>query len=367
MSTVEERLRAAAAQVPAYEGDLAAVRRRGRKRMRRSTTGLVLSVAVAVIASISVGYVAVGGRAAPGASIRPAVSSVTPSPTSLLDVAPTKMALTGPGRQGMTLASSGLSNPVYITFTQDEAARQMRTDGTIVVHRPAGVWRFVSGYTALPDGGEVLLSVTGDETTAGPNHSVLYQLDPHGRVIRQREVGDVVYLDADATSAYLARAGGLIRHELATGTETQLIRASEFTIDTSLTSGSVSVSGGRIAGYSTDRSLQVLDLASGRLLQTLPGRGHHNPMLRLSPDGRHLAEVSAGRLRIYDVDTGFKVLEATLPALDFLARDHNLIDGFARGLAWYDNATVRVAWIQPPKDSGTFDVDTCTRQLVYHM
>jgi hypothetical protein len=165
-----------------------------------------------------------------------------------------------------------------------------------------------------------------------------------GAVVSSRDVrirGEhVALLGVTGTVAYLARAAGVVAHDLPTGAE-RLV--APLTVDFSHGDQAAST-----AVLLAQGELIVVDLAAGRETGrfALPGR---RGTVRLSPDGRSVAVVSLHgtdeTVEIRDVATGQVAITRQL------RRDIRMFDSRATGLAWTDAATVRVAWPELPRDA----------------
>lgn len=338
-------VRDAATAVPGAYGDTEAVVRRARRYRRRRAGALACAVIFVVAGAVTVPVLA--GRA--DRPVLPAVVPTAATPSAPVVAAPAQRLLLT--RTGEVATGRGLA--------------ELRPDGSVVQHGvPDGAGEIVT----LPDGRLATLVTTdllpGTKRPDGPGAEAvsikLVVLKAGGGVERDREVrvkGEQVrLLGATERTAYLARAKGIVAHDLDTGKETVvlppfLLHESEATLfpTTDVTGDRLAVAEGtgtkgctvRVADLRTGAELPARRISTGTCI------ADH---VRLSPDGRLAAvaylrlSTTEKRLAVVEVATG-----ATLADKPLGTRPVTDVDTVnAAGVAWSDNRTLRVAVTELP-------------------
>ncbi|SCG54512.1 hypothetical protein [Micromonospora inositola] len=355
--------RAARATAP-HVADLANVRRRARARRRRRAAATAAGLAVLVaLTGGAVPLLAGDDRAAAP------VSAPSPPPTG---AGPTTPAPPPAPAQRLFIAGGGGSSKPLRGGPEiglvGGAADEVVADGSVVRHRVPAGWE---SNVALPDGRLVGLKLTdlmpGVQRRDGPNVAglsiKLMLLDTDGRIQRSREVRvkgqGLELVGADERYAYLVRDNvGLVAHELATGREETLIRASK--VRAEVLFGTVDVAAGLVvtatSGPSMERcQVDVLRLADGRRQSRLEVKGDCAQSIRLSPNGR-LVAIPYGRpsgrhqweyrMAILDTTSGQRLADQFIGTASVV---YGLVVSGTWGAAWADDTTVRVVWAQLPQ------------------
>ncbi|MGS2613289.1 hypothetical protein ACVCAH_01935 [Micromonospora sp. LZ34] len=347
-----EAVHQAARATPPHAADLANVHRRRRARRRRRAAATAGGLAALVALT--------GGALPMLADARTAPAPATP---------PTIPALP---------ATSPPATPVVPTVAPAQRllggmAVEVLPDGTLRRHRVPDGWEQT---VALADGRLVGLQLTdlrpGVPRRDGPEVEglsiKLVVLSPDDTVEQSREVrvrgAGVELVGADGTSAYLARDGGILAHDLATGREEFLLRSSTAGVDL-LAASQTALGPGHLAEQRTDDGCRtdVRRLTDGKRIARLTVEGLCENGLRLSPDGRLVAVPyqrfpdrtgdRERRLAVFDISSG--ALRADQPVTT--SRRASGADAI-QGVAWADDTTVRVAWTDPPEGArGVHSVD----------
>lgn len=396
---VTEIVRTVAGAVPPHAGDLAAVRSRGRARVRHRALAATGSVALAVVAAIGAPVVLTGPEAAPPTSPPPAASGT-----------PTESPAPAPAAQRLLLDGANLVTEIYIGEGEDDGAEpppgtareayewyqnrpnavgvlaplaEIRPDGVVVDLTDLPEVDSVQQMVAMPDGRLAAIGLVdlmpGVERTDGPcvagiaTPLLVVERDGSVSVFRDLRVRcqTVTLVSADTGTAYLLRDDQLVAHDLATGAERVLLEPA---------SAGQDYAGGRLAGvvHSNEPAcgpgtvgrlvLRVAEVATGATADhQVPADGctGHGGQLRLSPDGRYAAHVYLAedgiRIAIFDLDRDGTVVADRLVSDAGEERDrvgqtgHRGIAVWARtgsagvvGLAWDDPDTLRLAWYEVP-------------------
>lgn len=346
-----EAVHRAARTAPPHTADLAGVRRRVRARRRRR--GMAAAGGLAMLVALTGGAVPLLAR---GPS--PSGPLVTSGPTAASTVPATASPSARPAAaQRLMVTVEGDGPPGVV--------EEVLPDGSTRRHR---VPEDFSLGVALPDGRLVGLVYTdlmpGVARTDGPDVEGLsirlVVLGPDGAVERSREVrvkGQAVeLLGADTRVAYLARDAGIVTHDLVTGREKMLLRSSTAGVDL-LAASQTAVRPDRLVEQRDDHGCHtdVRRTTDGKRIARLTVEGLCVNGLRLSPDGTLVAvpyrllatsrDRREQRLAVFDTTTG--ALRA-----DQLVGDPAFVLGPITGVAWADDATVRVAWAGLPVSMG---------------
>lgn len=326
-------VRDAAKTVAGAFGDTEAVVRRARRYRRRRAGAVACAAVFAILSAVTVPVLA--GRAERG--VQPAV-------------VPTTARTSAAPAQRLFLGISG-------DISHGRGLPEVRGDGSVVYRDlPAGAGDVVG----LPDGRLVTLVTTdlqpGAKRKDGPDVErvsvKLVVLTAGGGVERSREVRvkgeEIRLLGATERTAYLARAKGVVAHDLASGKEAVVLpafRAGLF--------HAVDLAGGRLAVAEGNGN-------KGCILRVteVPPWGFANGTclpdhVRLSPDGRLAAvaylrlDSTEKRIVVLDVATGVALVDKPLGSRP--VTDVETVN--AAGVAWSDNRTVRVAVTELPPDA----------------
>jgi hypothetical protein len=329
-------VRDAAKTMPGAFGDTEAVVRRARRYRRRRAGAVVCATVFAILSAVTVPVLV--GRAERG--VQPAVVPTTPRTSAAL-------------AQRLFIGISG-------DISHERGLPEVRGDGSVVYRDlPAGAGDVVG----LPDGRLVTLVTAdlqpGTKRKDGPDVEgvsiKLVVLTAGGGVERSREVRikgeEMRLLGATGRTAYLARATGVVAHDLASGKESVVLPP----LGAALFQAT-DLAGGRLAVAEGNGNkgciLRVTELAGGG---KLPPRNFANGTclpdhVRLSPDGR-LAAVAylrlnstEKRLAVLDVATGVALVDKPLGSRP--VTDVETVN--TAGVAWSDNRTVRVAVTELP-------------------
>jgi hypothetical protein len=90
--------------------------------------------------------------------------------------------------------------------------------------------------------------------------------------------------------------------------------------------------GRKYLAISGNQSLAVFEALTGKMLAALPLEGHLSPQLVFRPDGKQIAAVYFGRVRVWDFETGKPVHDVILPPgssrreVDWVADDYMLLN-----------------------------------------
>lgn len=330
---VASAIERAAATMPRHGGDLDGVLRRHRVRRRRRAWAAATTTAA---------LVALTAGAAP--ILTDTSGPPTPSPAAS-QTQPAKAAA-----QRLILASS---TPGGLTVKGRPGVAEVLADGSLISHPVPGMER---GYqaTGLPDGRLVTLS--GD----GTREPVLRVWRADGTV--QHSYALPVFpawaslVAATEQEAYLLTPSGLVARDLATGDERTVLAAA--TVGVGLRAkldGATDLAADRFAMAGLpgkDCQLQVFEMPSGRKLSSpVLGTPDCRQILgvRLSADGQRVAvayrratDSEAPGVTVVDADTGHVRLDRQLTT-EGRKRPFDVF-----GMAWTDQATLRVAWIGMP-------------------
>ncbi|MEW2381058.1 hypothetical protein AB0873_03025 [Micromonospora sp. NPDC047707] len=352
----------AARTTPSRTSDLAAVLRRARARRRRRSATTAGGLAL---------LVALTSGAVPLLARSPSASTSGPAGTTSR---PTMTATPSPPARWPEPAQR-----LMVTVDRDSppgVVEEVLPGGSIRRHR---VPEDFSLGAALPDGRLVGLVYTdltpGVARSDGPDVEGLsirlVVLGPDG-VERSREVRvegqGIELLGADTTVAYLARDAGIVTHDLLTGREKSLLRSSTAGVDL-LAASQTDVRPDRLVEQRDDHGCHtdVRRTTDGKRIARLTVSGLCVNGLRLSPDGALVAvpyrpldtsgDRREQRLAVFDTATG--ALRA-----DQLIADPAFVPGPITGVAWADDATVRVAWAGLPVHLGRdASVDDLVRKV----
>lgn len=402
---VASAIRRVAAALPGHPYDLMEVRRRGRHhRAVRSAAG-VLAVAVLAGASIAAPWL-LADRAGARLDAAPVPTPATTAPAAVKPPAQRMFLRLGGGRllslpPDLLPATPDPSSPDLgyppgtAGLVSVNGLQEMTGDGVLV---PLNFPPNLEGFAALDHGRFVTLafeSLSDKPRRDGPcitdAAEYLRIREPDGTTSFTRDVRVrcqiLALVGATETEAYLVRQPvdsvnqqpngpqKLVAHRFSDGQERTLA-----TLD--LYPSLASIDAGRLiapTGIDAACHIEVADLGTGAanqhdLAALLPDCAEIFG-LRLSPDGRLVAVAYAtapiapmqARFAIIDLDAGnvrlLRTVE-TVPAPEY----HSLrmiTKPDALGIAWSDDATVRVAWSLPPSQldhvvsvESTLDVQT---------
>lgn len=360
----------AAAGTTEYTADLVGIERRWRRRRRRRVVASVAGVAVLV--AVSLAAVPVLGSWGGASDVPPAAVDRPAQRLMIQGYESLRMGENGP--------ESGVALPVGTAF-------EILPDGTVARWTVPGklVARHVVG---LPDGRVVVAGREKSQqvpaappvsppprgerrsfawTNPGSDRLLVLSRDGTVELARSLGTGGVTRLvAATAETAYLLRPAGLVAHTLATGQERVLAAADQIADDYWAEVRDADVVGDR-ALITGERQggcyLTVLDLRTGSTTghPVTLGACHEVWMARMSPDGR-LAAVSYQRavdepmrLAIVDLATGVSRLDVATPVPG--KQSANVGFGEAVGMAWPDDAHVRVAMARPPDADRVYPLD----------
>lgn len=356
----------AARATPPHAADLANVHRRYRARRRRRAVAAAGGLVVLVALSGGAVPLLTGPRDPSSPATAPTTTAAVPatSPPTTTALVPTpapaqRLLIDGGG--GTWQPDNGGPEVGLVGGVADEVL----PDGTVRRHRVPKGWEQT---VALPDGRLVGLQLTdlmpGVRRRDGPDVEglsiKLVVLGPDDAVEQAREVrvkGEgVELLGADGRAAYLARDGGIVAHDLATGQEKFLLRSSTAGVDL-LAASQTELGPDRLVEQRSDDGCRtdVRRLSDGKRILRLTVEGLCENGLRLSPNGRLVAvpyhrllnRTGSGReqrLAVFDIATG------ALRADQLVGTPRRApVPGGIQGVAWADNTTVRVAWGAVPE------------------
>ncbi|MFI5488081.1 hypothetical protein [Micromonospora echinaurantiaca] len=370
-----EAVHRAAQATPPHAADLANVHRRRRARRRRRAAATAGGLAALVALT--------GGALPMLADARSAPTPATPSRTS---AAPATSPPATPVVPAAVPAQRLVIDVAGETWRGDNgtgpvaghpgvAAVEVLPDGTVRRHRVPDGWEQT---VASADGRLIGLQLTdlrpGVHRRDGPDVEglsvKLVVLGPDDSVQTAREIrvrgAGVELLGTDGTVAYLARDGGLVAHDLATGREEMLLRSSTAGVDL-LAASRTDLKPDHLVEQRTDDGCHtdVRRLTDGKRIARLTLDGLCENGLRLSPNGRLVAVPyqrlpdrvgdREQRLAVFDVATG------TLRTDRLVGTSHRAsAAGRIQGVAWADETTVRVAWTDRPEGARLDSVDVVT-------
>ena len=341
-----ELLRRAAAGLPAYRPDPVAVARRRRAIRRRHALG----VAAGLTAAALVGGVALLG--AGGIASRPATGTPPAAPRLFLTGASQRWQ-GGDGRE-VGLAASGLA--------------EVLPDGRLVAREVPGL-PVVQQAVGLPDGGFVAMGyrtpmeqasqpAPGASRTPPPaateaERETVAVVRPDGSVRYLTDTAGTWLIGADDRRVFLGGAG-TIALDLATGRQ-QTLDWRDLLSGGPLVAGRFAVLAGS-GDPSGSCALRLVDATTGTTVseRPLPTDDCYKMDTALSPDGRWLAVTQPGplvggnldelKVILLNVDTG----EQTVQLLDEGTAAPGPDTVILQGVAWLDDARVRVVWVHLP-------------------
>ncbi|WP_433791577.1 hypothetical protein [Actinoplanes sp. CA-252034] len=374
---VSEAVRAVAGAARGYPGDLADVHRRARRRRNRQ---VVLSAAAVV--AVAAGAVVGAGQWRQPPPPLPAAATGAPS----TGVSPTTTpALVRPAQPLILDDAVGtyrLPGGGTVELGGDKRIGELLPDGRLAGHTVVGS-RHWERLVVLPDGSQVAFGAhdlrPGEKRPDGPDVTGLeYRLvvtGPDGAIRVQRDLrrpGEPVTLvTADDTTAYLWRAAGLVRHDLATGEE-QIV-----------------VSGNRLGLGQVFGDLRLADMR-GPLLAVATLKGECTPLVYDVPSGRPIAKLSLAGTRCiavsdlrlspsstpekavlavaYDREGADHLLESRVALIEVLTgrriAEYEVEQAATKSspgisIAWQDERTLRGAWY-PVAPDGVGEVNGFT-------
>ena len=340
-----ELLRRAAAELPGYRADPAAVaRRRAAIRWRHGAVAVAAGLTVTAL----LGGVALlgAGRDAPGETL-----GSPPAPQRLFVLGGSWLR---PGGDGSDPGATGLS--------------ELLPDGRLVAREVAGL-PTVYEAVGLPDGGFVALgSRTPTEPLSSPapgasrtpppdatqaDGETVAVVRPDGSVRYLTDTAATSLIGADDRRVYLGGAG-TVALDLATGRQ-QRLDWPDMLSGGPLAAGRFAVLTGN-GQTSADCAVRLLDARTGGVIsqRPLPYDTCYHEGTALSPDGRWLGIVQPGPL----VGGNFNQLKLVLLNVDTGERTVQVVDEGSPGpdtgmvaflgMAWLDDGRLWLAWTHPP-------------------
>jgi WD40 repeat protein len=171
--------------------------------------------------------------------------------------------------------------------------------------------RIVLSLRFLPDGGLAVVQtlVKGDASVQVwdvPSGNLRYRVArPHSPPLR------MAWFPDGRRWAWLHGVTDPPATEVTIRDEVANQEVSQFRLPTPLTPGLAFVDDRRLALPARDGTIALWDRVSGEKVRTFAGHSGSSGHLAVSPDGRRLAAVWGGILRLWDIDTGRELL--TLP------------------------------------------------------
>lgn len=395
---LEDALRRTAIDMPGAPPELTEIRRRHRRRQLRASAGALVAVAVLVAASI-VAPRLLAGSTPPVESAAPADPTPAASPEPPVPGPPAQRLIVASDSMIIIPADAGdppdVPDPARPNYGYPAGSIGIVSSGVLEVTptgdlapielAPPGPGEVGIGFLALPDGRVASLSFDslsdvprrdGPCITAGAIHLQIYEADgtisvsPNIRVPCE----SVRLVGASADEVFLIRTPHepdnqtpipgrrLVAYRLSDYTERTVANLDSIgdVFDASIGSGAFVA---RPAG-SVDCRVRVIDLATGSVRDVDLAAAIPDCLAvdsaRVAPNGARLAvsyTMSSRLEQPYEV--GFAVVDIAGPSLRLRETVHTVPPGSpmgpfpgapATGIAWTDDATVRVAWARYPDD-----------------
>lgn len=368
-SEVQAAVRAAAAAVGGYTGELDAVYRRARRRRRRQAAATFGGVAV-LLAAVGVGVGVQRDPVVPAPHVQPAVTSAPATPRVSAEPGPPAQRLLLGGAMGKYRL-----NGVTTELGGGKWLGELRPDGSVVRHRMKenDNWDDV---VALPDGRMVALGTRDTSPdvprTDGPNVAGvefnLVVVGADGKVQLRRDIRrrgeSVKMVTATGRTAYLWRPGGLVSHDLATGAERLLVPRGKLGVADVFdpTIASADLVGDRLVVAKTPPrcDISAVDPRTDTVVP-LPAFATVDCKwvltVRLSPDGGTVAATYQNQENAYRIAL-IRATDGTVLADREAAPADTKDTTMMLGIAWQDDRTLR--GVQVPLGNGTQELRTFT-------